>query len=81
MQYVSATEAKQRLAAILDAAQSEPIVIRRQNREVAVVLSVKEFERLRGINISEFEQFCDRVGNAAGDSGVTEQKLAEILEE
>lgn len=57
------------------------MVIRRQNRTVAVVLSPKEFDRLRGINIAEFEQFCERVGQAAVARGLTEQKLAEILEE
>jgi hypothetical protein len=31
MQYVSASDAKQRLAAILDTAQREPVMIRRQN--------------------------------------------------
>jgi prevent-host-death family protein len=81
MRYVSATEAKQGFAAVLDAAQSEPVVIRRQNREVAVVLSFKEFDRLRGINISEFEQFCDRIGREAGARGLSEDKLAEILDE
>ena len=40
MQYVSASVAKQRLAAILDTAQREPVMIRRQKRDVAVVLSV-----------------------------------------
>ena len=81
MRYVSATEAKQRLAAILDAAQSEPIVIRRQKRDVAVMLSPKEFERLRGLNISDFEKFCDRIGKKAKARGLTEDKLVEILEE
>ena len=81
MQYVSATEAKQRLAAILDAAQKEPVMIRRQNREVAVVLSPGEYERLRGMNISEFERFCDKVGADAASRGLTEKKLAEILAE
>ena len=81
MRYVSATEAKQRLAAILDAAQVEPIVIRRQKRDVAVMLSPKEFERLRGLNISDFEQFCDRIAKKAKARGLTEDKLAEILEE
>ena len=46
MRYVSATEAKQALAAVLDAAQREPVVIRRQQREVAVILSMQEYERL-----------------------------------
>ena len=81
MQYVTATEAKQRLAAVLDAAQREPVMIRRQNREVAVVLSPREYERLRGMNISEFEQFCDKVGKDAARRGLTEQKLAKILAE
>ena len=81
MQYVSATEAKQKLAAILDAAQKEPVMIRRQNREVAVVLSPGEYERLRGMNISEFERFCDKVGADAASRGLTEKKLAEILAE
>ena len=81
MRYVSATEAKQRLAAILDAAQSEPVMIRRQNREVAVMLSPKEYDRLRGLNIVEFEQFCDRIGKEAASRGLTEEKLAEIIEE
>jgi prevent-host-death family protein len=40
MRYVSATDAKQRLAALLDAAQREPVMIRRQNRDVAVLLSL-----------------------------------------
>jgi len=39
MQTVSATAAKQRLAALLDAAQRELILIRRQNRDVAVIMS------------------------------------------
>jgi len=81
MQYVSATEAKQRLAAILDAAQTEPVMIRRQNREVAVMLSPKEYERLRGLNIAEFEQFCEKIGKAAAKRGLTEEKLAEIINE
>ncbi len=81
MQYVTATEAKQRLSALLDAAQSEPVTIRRQNRDVAVILSPKEYNRLRGMNIEEFKQFCNRVGQKAMDKDLTEEKLAKILEE
>ncbi len=45
MQYVSATDPKQKLAALIDAAQREPVVIRRQKRDVAVLLSAQEYER------------------------------------
>jgi len=79
VQYVSATQAKQKLAALLDAAQREPVIIRRQNREVAVVLSPKEYSRLRALNTDEFQRFCDRVGNRAKARGLTEKKLSEIL--
>jgi prevent-host-death family protein len=79
MQYISATDAKQRLAALLDAAQREPVVIRRQNRDVAVVLSPQEYDRLRALNANEFQRFCDRVAESAAARGLTEDKLAEIL--
>ena len=59
MKTVSATDAKQRLAALLDAAQREPVLIRRQNRDVAVIMSAQEYERIRRINI-------DRAGTNDG---------------
>ncbi len=78
MLYVSATDAKQRLAAVLDAAQREPVVIRRQKRDVAVVLSVEQYERPRGLNTDEFQRFCDRVAERAAARGLTEDKPVEI---
>lgn len=79
MRHISATNAKQRLAALLDAAQREPVVIRRQKRDVAVLLSTAEYDRLRGLNVSEFQEFCDRVGRNAVKQGLTEKKLATLL--
>ncbi len=81
MRYVSATETKQRLAAVLDAAQREPITIRRQKRDVAVVISAQEYQRLRSLNIGDFQRFCDRIGQCAAARGMTEDKLASILAE
>jgi prevent-host-death family protein len=81
MRTVTATEAKQNLGALLDNAQSEPIVIRRQKRDIAVILSAREYDRLRAMNIAEFERFCDQVGEQAKTAGMTEEKLAEILSE
>ena len=79
MRYVSATEAKQRLAALLDAAQREPVMIRRQNRDVAVLLSPQEYDRLGAVNPDEFQRFCDRIGERVAARGMTEEKLAAIL--
>jgi prevent-host-death family protein len=78
---VSATDAKQGLAAILDAAQREPVVIQRQKRDVAVVLSMREYEKLTALNIEEFERFCGGIGKRARALGLTEKKLAKLLDD
>lgn len=79
MRTVSATEAKQGLAQVIEAAAREPVVIQRQKRAVAVVLSVQEYERLTRLNVAEFQRFCDQVGEKAQAAGMTEDKLAELL--
>ena len=66
MRSVSATQAKQRLAALLDAAQREPVMIRRQNRDVAVLLSPQEYDRLRALNTDEFQRTGERVAPRDG---------------
>ena|ERR1700761_6241002 len=47
MRTFSATEAKQRFASILDAAQREPVRVQRHERDIAVVLSAEDYERMR----------------------------------
>lgn len=79
MRYVSASEAKQNLGALLDSAQREPVTIRRQKRDVAVVLSAHEYERVCAQNRDEFLRFAERVSHQAAERGLTKHKLAEIL--
>ncbi len=79
MRSVSATEAKQRLAALLDAAQREPVVIRRQNRDVAVIMSAEEYERIRDLNAAEFQRFCDRVADQAQARDLNKATLNDLL--
>jgi antitoxin Phd len=79
MRTVSATEARQNLDALLDRAQREPVMIRRRNRDIAVVLSPVEYDRLRGLNIAEFQAYCDRVAAKAVARGLTVERLAGFL--
>jgi len=76
---VPATEAKNRLGAILDEAQREPIVIRRQDRDIAVVLSMADYERLRSGNVRAFLDLRNEIAAQAAAAGLTEEKLAELL--
>jgi len=81
MQTVSATDAKQRLAALLDAAQREPVLIRRQNRDVAVIMSADEYERMRNLASADFQRFCDRVADRAKARGLTASSLRKLLKD
>jgi prevent-host-death family protein len=79
MRYISATEAKRKFAAALNAAQRGPVVIRRQAHDQAVLISPQEYARLRGVAVADLEAFCDRVGAKAAVQGLTERKLAALL--
>jgi len=81
MKRVAATEAKNRLGAILDDAQREPIVIRRQDRDIAVVVSMADYERLRSGNIQAFLDLRKQVAEDAARKGLTAKHLNELLSE
>ena len=76
---MAANEAKQSFGSVLDSAQREPVLIQKHNRPAAVILSAHEYGRLRGVNVTEFTAFCDRVGQRAAQRGLTEKKLDQIL--
>jgi antitoxin Phd len=81
MKSVSATEAKQRFAAVIDAAQREPVRVRRQNRDVAVILSPEEYDRIRGANVEELDRLCERVSRQAAERGLTDKIFADLLKD
>jgi len=81
MRHISASEAKQTLSAILEAAQREPVIIQKQRRDVAVLLSMRDYERLTAINLADFQNYCDRISQRARERGLTEQTLNALLYE
>ncbi|WP_323262555.1 type II toxin-antitoxin system Phd/YefM family antitoxin [Pseudanabaena galeata] len=79
MQIASATEAKQSFGAIIDKAQREPVMIRKLNRDVAVIMSIEDYQRITRINIQEFQQFRSSIAKKTQKRGLTEEKLNELL--
>jgi len=79
MKFVAATEAKNRLGAILDDAQRGPVVIRRQDRDIAVVLSMADYERLRTGNVQAFLDLRNEVAAQAVASALAHERLTELL--
>jgi prevent-host-death family protein len=79
MKRVAATEAKNRLGALIDDAQREPVVIQRQDRDVAVILSMAEFDRIRARNVAAFLEASKAVAAEAKAKRLTAKKLASLL--
>jgi prevent-host-death family protein len=80
MRYATSSATEPKLSALLDSAQSEPVFIARNDEEVAVLLSVSQYDRLRGKAAREFNDFCDAVAARAAARGLTEEKLEELLQ-
>ena len=79
MQHISDADAKQGFDSLLDVVQHEPVTIRKQERDVAVLLSQQEYDRIYGLNLNEFHEACQRLSDEARARGLTEEKLADIL--
>ncbi len=79
MQYVSATEAKQELGALLDTAQRMPVIIRKHKRDYAVILSATEYEQLRQARSQTLHELQEAILRKARDQGLTEETLSHIL--
>ncbi|WP_069790881.1 type II toxin-antitoxin system Phd/YefM family antitoxin (plasmid) [Cyanobacterium sp. IPPAS B-1200] len=79
MRFISATEAKQTFGNVINQAQREPITIQKKNRDVAVIMSIEDYQRITRINLQEFQQFRTNIGNRALKKGLTEDKLQELL--
>ena len=79
MQIISATDAKQSFGAALNTAQREPVLIRKQNQDVAVLMSVHEYEKLRGIRTKLFEALAATIAAKAAARGLTDADFEQLM--
>ncbi len=81
MPKVSATYAKQNFAAVLDQAQREPVHIQRHDRDIVVVISAEEYQRILRNRWAEFDRLAKLAAEQAHSNGLTEAVLSDILAE
>jgi prevent-host-death family protein len=79
VKYIEAAEAQARLDTILDEAQQQPIVICRQGRDVAALVSPADYERLRALNVPSFLALREEAAREAATNGLDETTLADLL--
>ncbi len=72
MKTIDEAEAQARFDEILDEAQQQPIVIRRQGRDVAAIVSVPDCERLRALNVRSLLGLREEIAREAAANGLTE---------
>lgn len=81
MKSVDAAEAQARLDKILDEAQQQPIAIRREGQDVAVILSIASYERLCMGAVQAFLELRNEVAGQASAAGLTEERLTDLLDD
>jgi prevent-host-death family protein len=79
MSTVSATHAKQNFAAMLDQSQREPVRIQRHERDVAVLVSAEEFEKIHQMRVQNLLRFTEETSRYAESQGMTDELFEQLL--
>ena len=79
MRYSAQLESETSLTSLVTAAQQEPVFIEEDNRAVAVLVSARDYERLRSAANDDFQEFCDFISDRAAKAGLTDAKLDQLL--
>ncbi|MDE2980513.1 MAG: type II toxin-antitoxin system Phd/YefM family antitoxin [Gemmatimonadota bacterium] len=79
MREVTAKEAKNRFGRLLESAQRAPVRVTRNGRPVGVMMSMQQFERLRGVAWERLADTMDTLGREASARGLTDSELESLL--
>lgn len=79
MEEIAARDAKNRFGQLLDAAQRGPVRVTKNGRGITVMMSVEQYERLRGVAWDRLSAVMDAMAKEADVNGLTDVKLAALL--
>ena len=80
MRRMSEFEARSRFGQLLDAVQHEPVTVTRNGRPAAVVLSVADYERMRGTACLWLSETVEQMHREAQAKGLSEGMLDQLLQ-
>jgi antitoxin Phd len=79
MRSVSSLDAKNRFGALLDAAKRAPVTVTKKGRPAAVVMSIEEYDRMRGAAWNRLSETIALARNQAAERGLTGELLDQLL--
>ncbi|MEZ4267709.1 MAG: type II toxin-antitoxin system Phd/YefM family antitoxin [Myxococcota bacterium] len=79
MKEMAATDARNRFGELLDIAQTGPVRLTNKGRAVGVVMSVRQYERLRGAAYDGLAETMDAISAEAAANGLTDADLQALL--
>lgn len=79
MKIMTIAEAQGAFDKVLESVAEGSVVLKRGEHDVAAVISIEDYDKLRRLKVEELLALCERVGREAESRGLTEEKLAELL--
>jgi hypothetical protein len=79
MKVMTIAEAQAAIDKVLESLVEDSVVLKRGDNDVAAVISIEDYDKLRRLKVEEFLALCERVGGQAAARGLSEEKLAELL--
>ncbi|MFO1086574.1 MAG: type II toxin-antitoxin system Phd/YefM family antitoxin [Reyranellaceae bacterium] len=81
MRTMTVKEARESFDRMLEAAKQEGVILRDKEIDVAMILSPDEYERFRRWRVEGLLKSMNDLAAEAAANGLTEEKLAELLEQ
>lgn len=79
MLQVSASDMGKDFAQIMDSAQKEPVVVRKQDQDYVAIISMTDYEALVQLKNQRLKKLAQDIGEEAQNNGLTPEILQEIL--
>jgi len=78
---MTSTEARQNFGEFLDKGSRQPVIVKRQNREIGAFIPMADWEKLRQLRVQELDRAVQALSEEAKANGLTEDLLSGILNE